>query len=209
MPMASFSDVAAMRLEAISFFALVFLLSACAVRLIWNSLRKDFPRLPHLRFSAAIGLVTIWGLAFLLILTMISGARELMTPGAWKKQGFTYQLVDDTVAERAAAAAREAERRHAIDRLRLALWTYARHHDGRFPATGTPAEIPDETWIVPEPARMRYVYQGGLTADRGKSPLVYEPAIFGDDRFVVLTSGEIVRMSEEALRAALAEKRPG
>ncbi len=207
MPMASFSDIAAMRLEAISFFALVFLLSASAVWRIWNSLRKDFPRLPHLRFRAAIGLVTIWGLAFLLVLTMISGARELMTPGAWKKQGLTYQLAGDTTeVEKAAAAARDAERRHAIDRLRLALWTYARHHDGRFPATSTPVEIPDETWIVPDPAAMRYLYQPGLTADRGRSPLVYEPGVFGDERFVVLTSGEITRMSDEVLRAELAER---
>ena len=28
------------------------------------------------------------------------------------------------------------------DRLRAALWTYARHHDGKFPADDSPAEIP-------------------------------------------------------------------
>jgi hypothetical protein len=38
--------------------------------------------------------VTLWGLLFLLILTMISGARELMTPGAWEKHGSTYELKD-------------------------------------------------------------------------------------------------------------------
>jgi hypothetical protein len=25
---------------------------------------------------------------------MIAGARELMTPGVWKKQGFTYALIE-------------------------------------------------------------------------------------------------------------------
>jgi hypothetical protein len=39
--------------------------------------------------------VTLWGLLFLLILTMISGARELMTPGAWEKHGSTYRLKDE------------------------------------------------------------------------------------------------------------------
>ena len=36
--------------------------------------------------------VVLWGLLFMLVLTMISGARELLTPGAWEKKGATYQL---------------------------------------------------------------------------------------------------------------------
>ncbi len=28
------------------------------------------------------------------VLTMISGARELMTPGAWQKDGFTYSRTE-------------------------------------------------------------------------------------------------------------------
>ena len=50
---------------------------------------------------------------------------------------------------------------------------------------------------------MRYLYTPGLVADRGAAPLAYEPAIFERDRFVLLTSGEIVRMTEDALRTAL------
>jgi hypothetical protein len=30
---------------------------------------------------------------------MISGARELMTPGAWEKQGVTYRLADQAEAK--------------------------------------------------------------------------------------------------------------
>ena len=37
----------------------------------------------------------VWGSLFVLVLTMISGARELMTPGAWKKDGITYVLEDE------------------------------------------------------------------------------------------------------------------
>ena len=46
---------------------------------------------------------------------------------------------------------------------------------------------------------MRYLYTSGLVADQGKKPLAYEPGIFGKERFVLLSSGEIVRMSEEDL----------
>ena len=139
---------------------------------------------------------------------MISGARELMTPGAWRKQGLTYKLVEDEPAPRPSTSEHELERRGALDRLCAALWTYARHHAGKFPQTSTPPEIPDELWIVPDPSRMRYRYTGGLVADQGKKPLAYEPGIFGKDRFVLLTSGEIVRMTANELRAAVAERRP-
>jgi hypothetical protein len=127
-----------------------------------------------------------------------------MTPGAWKKQGFTYKLAEDVPAVDPAASQREMERRHALDRLRAALWTYARHHEGHFPPNTTPPEIPDDAWLVPDPSGMKYLYTAGLTADRGAAPLAYEPGIFGKDRFVLLSSGEIVRMNEETLREAVA-----
>jgi hypothetical protein len=208
MPMATLSDIASLRLEAISFFLVCFLVSSALVWKIWNSARQDFPRLPHLSYRRAMGLVALWGLLFLLVLTMISGARELMTPGAWHKQGFTYKLVEDDPAAQGVASQLDLERRGALDRLRAALWTYARHHSGEFPANSSPPEIPDKLWIVPDPSGMRYIYTTGLIADQGKKPLVFEPGIFGRDRFVLLTSGEIVRMSKEDLLAALAERRP-
>ena len=68
------------------------LVSAGLIQLLWNSLRKSFTRLPRLNYPRAIGLVVLWGLLFIVVLTMISGARELMTPGAWEKQGATYRL---------------------------------------------------------------------------------------------------------------------
>jgi hypothetical protein len=208
MPMATLSEIASMRLEAISFFLIVFLMSSGLVWKIWNSARKDFPRLPHLSYWRATGLVALWGLLFLLVLTMISGARELMTPGAWHKQGLTYKLVDDDQAAKAVASQHELERRQSLDRLRAALWTYARHHAGKFPANDSPPEIPDEVWVVPDPSGMRYLYTSRLVADEGRAPLAYEPGIFGKDRFVLLSSGAIVRMSDEDLRGAMAERRP-
>jgi hypothetical protein len=209
MPMVSLSDIAALRLEAISFFLVCFLASSGLVRIIWNSARKDFPRLPHLSYRVATGLVGLWGLLFLLVLTMISGARELMTPGAWHKEGLTYKLAHDEASAQASADQRLLERKRALDRLRMALWTYARQHAGKLPSTGSPPEIPDEAWIVPDPSGMRYLYTAGLVADQGKTPLAYEPGIFGTDRFVLLSSGAIVRMNADDLATALAERRPG
>ena len=58
----------------------------------------DFTRLPRLSYSKALAMVVLWGLLFVVVLTMISGARELMTPGAWKKNGITYSVVDDPAA---------------------------------------------------------------------------------------------------------------
>ncbi len=88
------TNSARLRLDIISFFVVSLLLIAWAIRWVWNSVAKDFPRLPRISYLRSLGLMGLWGLLFLLVLTMISGARELMTPGAWKKNGFTYQLVD-------------------------------------------------------------------------------------------------------------------
>jgi hypothetical protein len=140
-------------------------------------------------------LVALWGLLFVLVLTMISGARELMTPGAWRKQGLTYTLVEDDLAAKPIANQHDLERRGALDRLRAALWTHARHHGGKFPPNNSPPEVPNESWIVPDPSGMRYIYTSGLVADEGTKPLAYEPGIFGNARFVLLSSGEIVRSS--------------
>src|SRR5262249_47259394 len=137
---------------------------------------------------------------------MISGARELMTPGAWQKQGFTYKLAESAPAATTAAVQHEVERRHALDRLRAALWTYARNHAGKLPPTSTAPEIPDDFWLVPDPSEMRYGYVGGLVVDQGAKVLAYEPGIFGNDRFVLFTSGAIEQVSEESLSTALAEK---
>ena len=59
---------------------------------LWNRLRRDLPRLPRLSYKMSVTLVGLWGLLFILVLTMISGARELMTPGAWEPNGATYKL---------------------------------------------------------------------------------------------------------------------
>jgi hypothetical protein len=88
------TEIARMRIEAISFFLAVLLAMAGVVQVVWNCLRGAFARLPRLNYWRALGLVFLWGLLFSVVLSMISGARELMTPGAWEKQGATYRLKD-------------------------------------------------------------------------------------------------------------------
>jgi hypothetical protein len=206
MPSVTLSDLARMRVQTISFFLLGFLACSWVIQRIWNSLRPDFPWLPRLSYGKALGVVTLWGLLFVLILTMISGARELMTPGAWKKQGYTYKLAETQLVTTAAAQP-ETERRQALERLRGALWTYARSHEGRFPPAADATAIPEEFWRVPDPSGMRYLYVGGLAADVGHGPLAYEPGIFGAERLVLRSDGQILLMSPEEVHRTLAGER--
>jgi len=88
------TDVARLRLEDISFFLFLLLLAALGIRLLWNFFARDFPRLPRLSFFKAICLTGLLSLFMLLILVMISGARELLTPGAWHRQSSHYRPND-------------------------------------------------------------------------------------------------------------------
>ena len=88
------SESAELRVQAISFFLVVLLAMGLVVRWLWNSSRKDFPRLPRIAYSKSLGLVLCWGLLFLVVLTMIAATRELMTPGSWQKKGLLYQVTD-------------------------------------------------------------------------------------------------------------------
>src|SRR4051794_7067385 len=136
---------------------------------------------------------------------MISGARELMTPGAWKKVGYTYKLAEEKPG--ATKGPREEERRQALERLRIALWTYARGHEGRFPTADAREAIPEEAWRVPDPSGMRYLYVAGQAADVGHALLAYEPGLFGAERLVLTTDGRIVVMNPEEIGRTLAGER--
>ena len=92
MPTITLSDVATLRLSGISFFIALILLVAWFIRFMWNYLRRDFQWLPQLNYRRSLALVVLLGLCFNVVLLMIAGTRELMTPGAWEKHGTTYQL---------------------------------------------------------------------------------------------------------------------
>lgn len=195
------------RLQAISFFLLLLFVSTAVVRWLWNYLRKDFPSLPFLSYGKALAGVLLWGLLFLVVLTMISGARELMTPGAWQKQGFTYQLTPQS-GPAAEPSARDLRRRH-LERLRTKLWCFAATHNGRFPSESEKALIPAELWTVPEAGGMRYRYVPGLSASETPARLAYEPELDAEQRLVLQTDGDIVTLPATQLDSSRqAEKRP-
>src|SRR4051812_35934367 len=143
------TDLARQRLEVISFFLLGLLACAGVIRWVWNGLRKDFVVLPRLSYARALGIIVLWGLLFVLILTMISGARELMTPGAWEKKGLTYRLVQPPPPP---VEAEITARYEAIRRLGERLLDYAKGHQGAYPAPEQAGVIPERLWAVPSPA---------------------------------------------------------
>lgn len=197
------NELPKMRLQAISFFLAGFLLSALLVRWLWNALRNDLAWMPRLSYGGAVGLVTLWGLLFILVLTMISGARELMTPGAWEPDGVTYKL-----PRKAEPPPRdesmEAERRMKLGRLKDALWKYAKANEGRLPPSRTDPAIAEESWRVPGPSGMQYVYAGGALSAHDPKPLAHEPEVFPGGRLVLFSDGAIKELPADELRRLLA-----
>lgn len=189
-------------LQGISFFVMGLLLSAWAVKGLWGVLRKDLAWLPPLGYWRALSLVVLWGLLFVVVLTMISGARELMTPGAWKKQGWTYKLEQPAPPESARQTNLE-ERRQALQKLRLALLQYATAHEGEFPPDDDPALEP-ELWNVPGWPGLKFFYVAGQSGASTGRLLVYEPELDTEERQVLLTSGLIGTMRTAEIRAGLA-----
>lgn len=187
-------DVVRLRIEDISFFAVLLLVSGLGIRLLWNHVANGLPILPRLSYTRALCLTGILSLVMLLVLSMISGARELLTPGVWRRQGNAYYVNDP---------ASEPLRRQSIESLRSALSSYAREHDGRYPLHDFVPEIPEKIWQSPDQAGTRYIYAGGRMAARGTSLIACEPVHFGDERFVLLANGEILKMKSSEIRRAL------
>lgn len=203
------TDLARQRLEVLSFFLVGLLACAGVIRWVWNGLRKDFPVLPRLSYARALGVIVLWGLLFVLVLTMISGARELMTPGAWEKKGLTYKLVPPPPP---LVEAEITARFEAISRLGDRLVRYAEGHGGAFPGPEQAGEVEDRLWRVPSPPGGRYVYVGGRTSDweagRRPSPLAYEPESAGPDRLVLMTDGNVQWMPATEVKRLLTSGEP-
>jgi hypothetical protein len=203
------SDLARLRIQGMSFFGAGFLLSAWIIQRLWNYLRRDFVSLPRLTYPKALGVVTLWGLLFVLVMTMIAGARELMTPGAWIKEGRTYHLASESELLTPVDEGLEDRRRQKLESLRGALWLYAQAHDRHFPPTTSAWEIPADRWQVPDLSGMRYLYVPGQIAGKDVKPIAYEPQLFGLERLVLFTTGEIRSMTFDQLAPLIpAEKRP-
>src|SRR5260221_1669102 len=177
MPSFELGDIYRLRFQELSFFIFLLLLCAFLFQVMWNYAAKGFDFLPRLNLRRSLCLATLFGLLMLLVLTMISGIREVLTPGAWRKQGSTYRLNDP---------AQEPVRRRSVEQLRAALFDYARSHDGKFPSHDFTTEIAEKLWESPDQLGSHYVYSGGLTTNKTNSVLAVEPPNFGSQRFVLL-----------------------
>ena len=193
------NDVVRLRLEDVSFFAFLLLLCALGVKLVWNYVAKGMTALPRISFLRSLCVTGVLSLMMLLVLSMISGARELLTPGVWRRQGSAYRLND---------AASEPLRRQSLEFLRAALRTYAEEHGGKFPPHDFVPDIPEKIWQSPDSASTRYIYVAGLTRDSGTNVIACEPASFGNKRYALLASGEVKKLSSLEIRRALGIKEP-
>lgn len=199
MTVVTLTDVAAARLDALSFFLVTYLVISWVVKLIWNQLAKSFTALPKLKYREALGVVFVTGLLFYVVLTMISGARELLTPGAWEKQGSGYRLRDGE-----AATLTKEERREALLALKEGIWAYAKNSGGKAPTGPFGGEVAAELWNYGDGGL--YALVPGVKPGGGRSIMVYEPSTAGGRRFVLLADGTIEDRAEGDLKRELDRK---
>lgn len=206
MPTVALSDLAALRIEILSFFLLLYLGSTLGLQRLWNGLHEQVPQLPTLTFSRALMASSLLCLLLLTLLSIVSGTRELLTPGAWEKHGMTYRLAGDASLSQPNVSLQEQvdhQRAKALGRLRDALVLYASRHENTLPRQELDPEISTEIWQIPHPSALPYVYRPGRTLDEGHLPLAWEPAIYGGERFVLFADGAIERISVKELRQHL------
>ena len=194
MPSFALRDIYRLRFQELSFFIILLFFCAFLFQLMWNYAAKGFNFLPRLNYWRSLILATVFGLLMLLVLTMISGIREVLTPGAWRKQGSTYRLNDP---------AQEPMRKRSLEHLRVALFEFAQTHDGKFPPHDFTKDIPEKIWETPDQAGSHYVYSGGLTTNNPNSVLAFEPPNFGTKRFVLFVSGEIALLTNDQIETRL------
>lgn len=193
------TDVARFRLDTLSFFLVTMLALAGVVQGLWNYLQRDFTALPRLRYGRALALTVLAGLLFAFVLTMISGARELLTPGAWERTGVTYGLTPRLSANEQLDAARRAD----LEELRDALVRWADAHDGALPIGDDGPELAPDVWRTLHPSGARFVYVGGRFGAGRTGVVAYEPSAYDAPRLALLEDGAIVRLSAAELKRAL------
>lgn len=205
MPSVSLTDLARARLSSISFFLLSILICTVVVQQLWNWVRRDFSRLPGLSFRAALAAVLLWGLMFIVVLTMISGARELMTPGAWIRTGLTSKLAVDASGPTEDRVAMEVtrqlqlqnERLQRLQLLGIELRRWTEQHSGKYPTQEQFAALPESLRLVPGDLPTAYLYvppagEVESVPDTGDAPLILEPAIFGSSPQLALYRSGLV-----------------
>ncbi len=198
-----FTDIVRARLEVISFFLIGYFALAFLYQRLWNSLRRDFTKMPLLSYRGSLAALIVCGLFIYVILTMISGARELMTPGAWVRSGVLYKIREP---EKDPKPWLDTARRGSLERARAALWQYAEKHGNTFPRSREASELPASAWKSIDPDGLQLVYLPGAKPDIGREVLLYEPVSFGANRYVLLSNGEIVQLPLRELTERVREQ---
>lgn len=199
----SLTEVAETRLDSISLFLIAFAFSALILRWAWNLLARDFAWMPHLSYLQALAALVVSGLFVYVALSLIAGARELMTPGAWVRTGSTHRLA---TPERDPKPWLNAGRQAALEQLRDQLWEYATENEGTLPANRMDRAIPESAWIGIHPQGEPYGYVPGVQPGGGSRILVFEPDSYGSIRFVLQEDGDIVKLSASELATRLLEE---
>ena len=192
MPMVTISDFFMMRLQLISVFLLGMVVSSLVVKKVWNNFRNDLPALPELTLGKSFALVTLWGLLFVIVLTMISGARELMTPGAWVKKGNTYVLpssLNPTSTELRTQLLQEQRIRHLKLIHNILLDETLKLEE--LPHRKEEVSLPKRLWVVPETHSLEYIYVPSLLSVENSQAILAEPEFFEDGRFVLWQDGRV------------------
>lgn len=190
-------DIAQFRLQALSFFLVLLLLLGWGLKRLWNGLRGAFPSWPVLTYRWALGLLVLFGLLIHVVLTMIAGARELMTPAAWEKDGSRYRLRGNPGMAQVPRDFRKA----CVMEMKERIWLFAREHDGRVPSGVFSGEIPWKEWQAPTGGC--YAYLPCQSIGGGREVLLYEPTEAGAERFVVLRDGSVELWRESRVFAEL------
>jgi hypothetical protein len=199
MTVITLTDAAKARLDVLSFFIVAYLLLGLAVKALWNTLAKSFEKMPRLTYRRALALLLLSGLFLYVILTMISGARELLTPGAWEKQGIGYRLREGEDSNET-----KDQRRQRIDKLRDLIWAHAEKSQGQPPLGPFTGEVPLTAWRLAD--GNFYAYLKPETIGTGHEILAYEPASAGPRRFILFTDGSIEDWSEGKLNSELKDR---
>ncbi len=199
----SLTEVAALRLDTISFFLVALLLCAWGIRWAWNALAHDFSWMPMVKYRNALALLVVSGLFVNVALTLIAGTRELLTPGAWVRTGSTHRLA---TPEQAPAVWLESGRRKALEQLRDALWEEAAKKGGRLAAAQEKSRIDAGLWRGIHPQGVVYGYLPDARPGQGDDVVAYEGDDYGPVRFVLRADGSVERMTAAELIRLLSQQ---
>ena len=160
-------------LTGISFSIFVILVVvSLLIFLCWNKFLRG-KELPKISWFKSLVIALLGGCLFCLILVMIAGSRELLTPGAWKQKGVLYELSEKDIELASSPAynpqtlvplndlpeSLAAARYAAVVRLRNALVQFQKDHNGKLPESIAQSGFNSSYWIIPISGGLSYVYQ--------------------------------------------------